>query len=519
MTKTFYYRDNTGGSNLRSSEAKINQTQQATEMWYIQNLDIYRDGGFQSQLGNTQLNTDVTDATAIVGLGQYKTDDATKIMYTKASGKAYSIDIDGGPEVEIPVYVSGATTPTLVTPLDDEALVKWVEYNGVVTFWNGVDNPWQYDGASALTLTGTPTAWSSSKPYTADVDGGRRIFAAAESSIYYCALGDQNDWTTASDAGSFTDIFNDSTSIINVSNYGDRVSFQSRKPAIYLLSGTAPSSYAVNKIASNRSAAGKLCVATVQDYQYFFSGDAILPIITTELGIIKLGKEYDISQKIKPFITGTESELPLLPIDQNSIDTAITLPYDFKNQLVTYFKSSGSSTYDVAAIYNFDTNGWIFRTATPVTAAARVGDDIITGTSDGKILKEFSGISPVSGTFLKKVISPFFDFGVPDKQKQIVRFYIVFKANTNLDLTFNLYTNYSRTRAYTQAVTSMGISENAYGTAIYGTSTYASSQIVDVAFPINIQAKSFQFELIANDSEMDFRVIYYAFEIEGLDAH
>lgn len=507
--QTFYYRDNTGGSNLRSNETNVNQTTSQTEMVLIQNMDIYREGGFQAQLGNQQLNTGVTDTTAVLGIGEYKDGDSTYAVYQKASGNAYAILVGGGAEGS-----------PIKTGLNASAVPKYVPYNGKVIMFNGADQPWSWAGSgTGSDLTGTPSDWSSTKPSTADVAGGTRILAVAGDSAYYNALGNENDWTTANDAGQFTGVFNDNTTITNVSQYGSKVVFHSAKPGIYLLNGATPSTYSVDRIASNRAALGKHGVVTATDYQYFNAGDSILPLITTDLGVVKLGKEYDITRKIKPFITATETELPINPIDPTYAKDTILLTYDLKNQLIAYCKTRGSTVYDTAAIYNLDSNSWVFRKATPVTCAARVGDYILTGTADGKILQEFFGTTIVSGNFQKKVLSPFFDFGAPERFKQICRFFIVFKSNTNLNVTFNLYTDYSTTLRYTQNITSTGITSSAFGYGHYGVSNYASSQILDIQFPVNLQAKSFQFELVSADSTVDFRVLYYAFQVEFLDAY
>ncbi len=84
-TKTFYYRDNTGGSNLRSNEVNINKSPTQAEMALIQNMDIYREGGFQAQLGNRQLKTGVTDTSAVLSIGQFRKGGNTYAVYTKAS--------------------------------------------------------------------------------------------------------------------------------------------------------------------------------------------------------------------------------------------------------------------------------------------------------------------------------------------------------------------------------------------------------------------------------------------------
>lgn len=512
-TQTYYYRNNTGGSNMRSNEANVNQGLQGTEMVLIQNMDIFREGGFQGQGGNVQLNTSITDATAILGIGQYRTSAGTFFVYVKASGNAYVLPIAGG--------IEGAP---IKTGLSTTATPKFVEYNSKVIAFNGVDPPWGWNGTIAADLTGTPAAWSTNKPVTAAIDGGKRIFAAVNTAtgftIYYCALGNENDWTTASDAGSFSNVFNDSTAVTNLSNYGSNVAIHTSKPAIYLMTGTQPSNYSVNPMASNRAATGINAASTVQDYQYFYSGDSILPIITTELGVIKLGKQFDISQKIKPFLTGGDTELPINPVDPADNANVILLPYDTRNQLIAYFRTQGSSNFDTAAIFNMDTNAWVFRKATRLTTASRVGDYIITGTPGGLILREFTGVTVAGDTYIKRLMMPCFDFGVPNNDKQLIRFYIVFKANTNLNLTLKIYTDYNSSPAYQTPITTTDIILNTYGTGIYGTSTYASTQLMDIELgPINLQAKRFQVEIASNDSVTDFRIIYYAFEVEMLDAH
>jgi hypothetical protein len=96
-TKTFRYRDNTGGVNLISSDFRINESEQQTEMSYIQNMETYQEGGFRSQLGNVQLNTGVSDATAVLGIGEFQDSSGNFwAIYQKASGIAYRMPITGG---------------------------------------------------------------------------------------------------------------------------------------------------------------------------------------------------------------------------------------------------------------------------------------------------------------------------------------------------------------------------------------------------------------------------------------
>jgi hypothetical protein len=512
QTRTFVYEDNTGGVNLRSNEAKANGTEQGTEFLRIQNFQIYKDGGFSAQKGNTQLNTGVTDDTKILGIGQYRTTNTTYAIYTKASGKAYAMDVNGGAETEIK------------TGLNATAIPQFVEFNGKVQCFNGQDTPWEWNGSgSGSNLTGLPAAWTTTKPHAAGVHKGTRIHAAAGDTLYYCALGDENDWTTVSDAGSITDIFNDVTEITAVYPYANAMGIHTNAKSIYTLSGTSPSSYTADQKSTNRAALSKLGIAVIDNMQYFYSGDGILPLMTTDFNVIKLGYQSDIASKIQPFLTASDTELPMTAASQLAADkkTVILLPYYDSNELVCYFKQDGDTTYNIAWIYNFNLGAWVYRKASPVTAAALVDGKVLTGTSDGKILQEFSGATLATGdSFQKNLLSAWTDFGSPTIRKQIKRAWYWFKTSQNLDITMNFRKDFDPSIIIPREITeSSNTAAAAYGSGAYGYDNYASSTLLTVDFPLNMQFKDFQWEMVSDDNQQDYRLIRYAFEVEYLDAY
>lgn len=510
MGQVFIYRDNTGGSNLRSNELNINQSIQKTEMIYIQNAEIFREGGFQAQKGNEQINT-TSDATRVLGIGEYRTATSVKAIYVKASGKAYTLDLSSGTETEIE------------TGLDTSAVPIFVNYNGNVLAFNGDDMPWVYDGSSSAAVTTPPADWTTSKPTTACNIRGGRILAAAGSTLYWNKSGDENDWTTASDAGQITDVYTDVAPFIALATYGQSASVHTDSNRIYIFSGDTDSTYAVQPMATNRAAVSKLGIATVNDNQWFFAGDSILPVTTTDLGVIKLGKETEISYKIHPFLSGTEQDLVISPIDRAKVDEVILLPYNLKNELIGYFKSANSGTddYDIAAIYNFNNGTWVFRKATPVSAAGIVDGRLLTGTDDGKILEEFVGSSIVgSSPFQKRILSPFFDFGAPHLKKRILRMWLWIKSSTDVSLTIRFQTDYNTETVLERTVELMELSTAAaYNVGAYDVNTYAEVSVLDDDFPLNLTAHNFQMDIISNSSTQDFRIIGYGFEVEFDDAY
>lgn len=510
----FTYRDNTGGVNYRSNEININQSPEKTEMADLNNMEIYRNGGLAAQKGNAQLNTGVTDATAVLGIGEYKSSTGSFVVYTKASGKAYVMSIGGGAETQINTGLSTTGIPV------------FVNFNNVIVCFNGVDMPWYYNGASTSTVSTPPGAWTATKPTCGAVMGGKRIFAIAGPTLYYCALGNQNDWTAASDAGSITGFFSDWVGATTIAEYGTKnVIVYTGKPGIYLVTGTGPADYAMSPIATNRAAIGLKTVATINDFQYFFTGDGILPVMTTDLGVIKLGPQYEITYKIKPWLNQTETQLPRITIDGSKDSSAILLPHYLKNELVAYFKTQGNSNYDTAAIYNFDTNNFTFRTASTVTSAAvmtshNVSSQIYTGTTDGRIIQEFVGTSLYdNAVFQKRVLTPFFDFGAPHVEKRILRMFMWFKSTINLGFEIDVYVDYGSRIIETIPIITTNVTGSAYGTAIYGTSAYSAAQITFENFPTQLTGNSFQFDIRSTQSNMDFRIIGYSFEVEFLDAY
>lgn len=504
------YADNTGGTNLRSNPARINQSDERTDFRLIQNMDTYKDGGFRTQRGNEQINTSVTDETSILGIGRYRFNGVWYAIYTKASGKAYVMQAAGGTETEIK------------TGLNTSAIPQFVEFNQKVLCFNGEDAPWSWDGTTAADLTDTPAAWSSSQPYTAGVYRGGRVFAGDDNTTYYCALGNENDWTTNNDAGSLTNLFSDNSSITGIVDYSSALALFSARPRIYLLAGTSPSDYAVDPKASDRSLVGKLAWAKTADFLYFYTGDAIIPLITTELGVIKVNREVELTQKIAPFITAKETKNIVSPVDKTKDDEVILLNNSLYNELVAYFTTTGNTAKDTAAMFSFSTGAWVFRKATAVTAACMINGNVITGTADGKILKEFSGLSVVNGaSFQKRLLSPYFHFDNPTTEKELQTMWFWFKSTNAINLTLKLYADYDdETVIKTHTISLAGDSSSCiYNEGAYNVDTYGGEVVQFDQFSLDASFRTLSFEILSTNDQDDFELLSYGFEVDELDAN
>ncbi len=501
------YRTATGGVNLRGGVTTLNQDPQRPEFALLMNVETYQDGGLVGQQGNTQLNSAVSDTSAVLGIGEFKTGSSVIAVYVKASGSAYAM-VEGG----------AADGTAIKTGLSTSAIPHFCQFNGKILVFNGVDQPWSYDGTTAANLTGTPSAWSSTKPNFCAVHRGGRVLTAVGSEVYYCVLGNENDWT-GTGSGFLSTLYGDKSPVIGLGQFGEFSTIHTNNPAIYLLGGQAPADYTVVPIASNRAAVGSKAFANINNRQWFFTGDAIIPIEQTQLNQVQIGGDNDIGSKIKPFLYYVNNLENILPLADSTRKDTILVADFIRSQLLVYGKQLGSSTYNITAIFNFLQGAWTFRQATPVTTVARVGNTIMTGTSDGKILKEFSGENLASGALLeKKVITSWLDFGSMFSKKQLEKFYVLVDINNQSTMQVTVKQDWSR-----QAVQSFPVvqpvAKDVYGTATYGTATYSGSNILDHSESIEGKFRSIQLDFDLSASDTSMKLLGYGFDVKVLDAN
>jgi hypothetical protein len=503
--------DNTGGVNLRASELRTNQSETQTEWLYLQNVNTYQDGGFAGQKGNAILNATTTDETAILGIGAYqKSDETWWVIYQKASGKAYVMPLDGGAETEIKTGLSTSGIP------------QFVQFNGRAIAVNGVNIPWTWDGTTAANVTNPNTAWASSGyPSTiANIDGGRLVAAAnsasGQTTLYYCDQGNQNEWRSGVSGVStlvVVDPYADAADIIALKEYGAGVTAHTTNNRIYLLSGNTLASYAITPVASNQAGKGKLSITNYSGSQYIYTGTGIIQLRKTDLGQIQIGENVDIASKIQPFLTADDLIYPITPVTASTQASTILLTLNETNALVAYFKTGGSSAYNLAGIFDFNKGAWTFRQATPITAAGVVNNRLITGTSTGRLLREFTGGSFVSATLERKIVTPWITLGAPDIRKDLKKVTVYTRANSDAALTLNYRLNYQPTIVKT--VTLQGSTTSAkYGTAVYGTSVYSGATIQMISRADAISGQAIQLEITSEDENEDFKILGLSLVLE-----
>jgi hypothetical protein len=148
-----------------------------------------------------------------------------------------------------------------------------------------------------------------------------------------------------------------------------------------------------------------------------------------------------------------------------------------------------------------------------------VGTSVITGTADGRLLKEYGAKSLYNGaTYPRRILTPWLDFGSTFYKKECQRFFINLKNKGPLDLTVNVRLDYNPAIRKTETIR-RSTSGSSYGSAQYGNGVYASDGTALDHFPIEGKFKSIQLEFLSSESDTQAKIVSYGFEVSILDAY
>lgn len=383
------YFTNTGGVNLFASEACVSQSQKRTEWSAAKNVEIQGSGGIMRMRGCRAVLASRLDS-AVVSIANYTYANQSYPIAVTASGRVLRFNTEDGAVNEVYLGFETENRPCAVN------------YNNGVILFNGKGRPLFYEeGKPAERLTSAPEGLAC-EVYKA------RVFTAKGSTLYYCALGNHRDWTTHQDAGFIANFHNDSSPITALKNYGEYLAVYKRS-GTYILEGSGPSDFSIKPMC-DRGCTGPDALGTVDNVQYFFSGDGVATLGFNDLGQISLSNT--ISTDIKPLFGS---------LNPRKLEQAVCVPYRAKHQL-WFFVSRSSEELDYCLVWDYLHGSWTLREGLPVLCAAEIEGRVYTGTSDGKILEEDSGDTldgkPIEALWL----SPWFDMGSPVSKKELLAF-------------------------------------------------------------------------------------------------
>lgn len=230
------------GLDVRTSPLTLSLAKGQNSLTKASNCVYNSSGAVSSRYDTTKLtNSSLGASVRITGGWQFvKSDGTAKDVFGTDGGKLYTLNSDG----TTTQIGTGFTTGT-----------KWwfETYNDKLLIGNRADSPQKYDGTTLGALGGTPPAKGG--PVKRN---GNRIFwldATNKSRLTWSALNSEEDYTTASNAGSFDVSLNDGTDCVDlVPSINELLILKGARP--YRLQGTSPSTFTLPNLVPSTGSVG-----------------------------------------------------------------------------------------------------------------------------------------------------------------------------------------------------------------------------------------------------------------------
>jgi len=382
--------DLTGGINKYSSIMSLNESESKTDWFDAQNVEILQSGGIKKSNGCKNILTSALPAgTTFLGIFDYTRQGKHFPVAVTSQGKLYRFNPDTG---ELSEKYSG---------LSSTAKCNFINFNNGVIISNGVDTPIFYEeGYNTVVLDDNPPIGLAMEAYKA------RVFIASGSGLYYCALGNPNDWSSEEDAGFIENFHDDSSPITALKNYGEYLAIY-KKNEVYILSGSAPADFVIKPVADTGTIS-PFGICNANNNQYYFTGSSIALLNFNSLG--QISTNDDASIKIKRVF----SELNPVKFPE-----ALCINNYEKNRLMFYFPSSSAESLNICWIYDYLHKCWFKRKTKSVTCGASIDGQIYVCSDDGEILLDDFGENINGNALAGFWVSPWLSFGSPDRLKEI----------------------------------------------------------------------------------------------------
>lgn len=323
---------------------------------------------------------------------------------------AFGYDSD---EYYIVEEIKSDTEIILSTPLK-QTITNSTAYIGPFSYCNAmmVDSTGIEDEDEIKDLIGTPIRGLAIQAYQ-----GRLWVGGTDGILYYSEVGLYNGWDVKFGAGNFPEFYND-TSAFTALALWDKVLVVCKRERTYLLDGTAPDDtawkiepYSVNTVESQQS--------------WIDCNNGLWGFSKRENGI------YPILQRTiyNAFFGGNDLSLKISDtfdyINQAKYDEIFPVYHPKKGYIMFYIPLLTGLGSNDCFCYDTRAKSWLHRKVPQeVTCAFEFNNEVYIGTKDGKVLKEFFGLTfdgePIE--FWWK--SPWFYFGDSTNNKTTKEFRI-----------------------------------------------------------------------------------------------
>lgn len=232
---------------------------------------------------------------------------------------------------------------------------------------------------------------------------GRLFVGGNDGTLYYSQLDNIFGWDIKSFAGGIDAFYNDSSDILALGLYREYLLIH-RQDYTYNISGeTDPSTWTITPYADISCESQQSFICTNNAYfVYSRKNQGIYPLMQQTIFTNNvLGNE--LSVKIRNAFNS---------IDVSKLNEVYCVALGKKRWMLFYMPFLEGNYSNIAWIFDFQTKSWLKRIVPQrVTCAFSYYDNLYIGTADGKVLKEFEGLTFDGETIPFSYKTPWFDFG------------------------------------------------------------------------------------------------------------
>lgn len=329
------------GLDLKTSPLQLALSRGQNSLTKADNMVYTTSGAATKRFDQATLTTTSLGATvAITGGREFRRSNGTsEVILGTNDGRLVKLNTDG-------------TTTDLLTGLT--ASTKWwfEVYNDLLIAANRADAPRKYDGTTVALLGGSPPATGG--PVRAH---GNRIFfldATQKSRLTWSALNDEEDYTTASNAGSVLVSANDGSDLIDmVPSINELVLLKGARP--YRLQGTSPATFALTNVVPTTGSVGAASphgnAFAANDVWYMANNGVVALSTVFQFGDLK---ERYASDRIAPYWEAGSG----YTVSAQNLDDAVTCYDSQYNRLYFAVDSDGDGRNDTLLVYDLANKAW-----------------------------------------------------------------------------------------------------------------------------------------------------------------
>jgi hypothetical protein len=449
--------ENNGGLNTSASPLAVKDFE-STDLQNVE-LDIW--GSITKRAGYLNLNSaEVNSGASGNGVFFYENSSGTDYLVSIFGDKLYKMDsLDGTFDA-----ITGAIT--LTASQDNQAQFK--TYNNILFGVNYSDAPFKWTGSGNAAAMGVPTNLTQAKcienwteyMFLANVTVGGVYYG---SRMYWSGAGTPDTF----DAADWVNInANDGTDIIAIKALGDKlVIFKERSIHVGIFTGDTDIPFVFAKTPSHVGCIARDSVQEVNNGLIFLSYDGFY--------------YFDGSNSLK--ISNNISYTLRNDCAKSRFPKAVSTLLMEKNQYLCFVTDSGDSTNQTGFIWDFYTKAWMKYVGASVNAITRIHTSyeerpyfldysgfcyrMNTGTNDYPL-----GVLTAIDAYYK---TKWFSFADLMNQKGIPHV-MMYLAYNNASLTVGYSFDFEDANQYSVSLP-LNSSSSAYGSAVYGTATYAGA--------------------------------------------